>query len=45
MFIGGHVDRNYPVAPAVEAGEKLGYLPGDYWKDKVDPTLHRSMMR
>ncbi len=39
MFIGGHVDRiilSRP--PAVEAGEKLGYLPGDM-KDKVDPYM------
>ncbi len=25
--------------PAVEAGESLGYLPGDY-RDKIDPYLH-----
>ena len=25
--------------PAVEAGEKLGFLPGDM-KDKIDPYLH-----
>ncbi|MCB1330155.1 MAG: PhoH family protein, partial [Maritimibacter sp.] len=29
MFIGGHVDRIILSRPAVEAGEKLGYLPGD----------------
>ncbi|HIF77481.1 MAG TPA: phosphate starvation-inducible protein PhoH, partial [Sulfitobacter sp.] len=34
MFIGGHVDRIILSRPAVEAGEKLGYLPGDM-KDKV----------
>ena len=27
-----------PVAPAVEAGERLGFLPGDM-KEKVDPYL------
>jgi len=29
MFISGHVDRIILSRPAVEAGEKLGYLPGD----------------
>ncbi|HKL70409.1 PhoH family protein [Salibaculum sp.] len=38
MFIGGHVDRLILSRPAVEAGEKLGYLPGDM-KDKVDPYM------
>ncbi|WP_246455696.1 PhoH family protein [Sulfitobacter aestuariivivens] len=38
MFIGGHVDRIILSRPAVEAGEKLGYLPGDM-KDKVDPYM------
>lgn len=38
MFIGGHVDRIILSRPAVEAGEKLGYLPGDM-KDKVDPFM------
>ena len=38
MFIGGHVDRIVLSRPAVEAGEKLGYLPGDM-KDKVDPYM------
>lgn len=32
------VDRLILSRPAVEAGEKLGYLPGDL-KDKVDPYL------
>ena len=38
MFINGHVDRIILSRPAVEAGEKLGYLPGDM-KDKVDPFM------
>jgi phosphate starvation-inducible PhoH-like protein len=38
MFLGGHVDRMILSRPAVEAGEKLGYLPGDM-KDKVDPYM------
>ena len=38
MFIDGHVDRLILSRPAVEAGEKLGYLPGDM-KDKVDPYM------
>ena len=38
MFIEGKVDRIILSRPAVEAGEKLGYLPGDM-KDKVDPYM------
>src|SRR6056297_2660470 len=38
MFVEGHVDRIILARPAVEAGEKLGYLPGDM-KDKVDPYM------
>jgi len=38
MFIQGHVDRIILSRPAVEAGEKLGYLPGDM-KDKIDPYM------
>ncbi|MCK0126215.1 PhoH family protein [Gelidibacter sp. F2691] len=38
MFLGGHVDKIILSRPAVEAGEKLGYLPGDM-KDKVDPYM------
>lgn len=38
MFISGQVDRIILSRPAVEAGEKLGYLPGDM-KDKVDPYM------
>ena len=37
-FISGEVDRIVLSRPAVEAGEKLGYLPGDM-KDKVDPYM------
>ncbi|OWU85766.1 PhoH [Oceanicola sp. 22II-s10i] len=38
MFIDGLVDRIILSRPAVEAGEKLGYLPGDM-KEKVDPYM------
>jgi len=38
MFLDGHVDRIILSRPAVEAGEKLGYLPGDL-KDKIDPYM------
>ena len=38
MFISGEVDKIILSRPAVEAGEKLGYLPGDI-KDKVDPYM------
>ncbi len=38
LFIGGHVDRIILSRPAVEAGERLGFLPGDM-KDKVDPYM------
>ena len=38
MYINGEVDRIILSRPAVEAGEKLGYLPGDM-KDKVDPFM------
>jgi phosphate starvation-inducible PhoH-like protein len=38
MFIDGHVDRIILSRPAVEAGERLGFLPGDM-KDKVDPYM------
>ena len=37
-FIGGEVDRIILSRPAVEAGERLGFLPGDM-KDKVDPYM------
>lgn len=38
MFINRKVDRIILSRPAVEAGEKLGFLPGDL-KDKIDPYL------
>ena len=38
MFIGGKVDKIILSRPAVEAGERLGFLPGDM-KDKVDPYM------
>ena len=38
MFLADRVDRIILSRPAVEAGEKLGYLPGDM-KDKVDPYM------
>ena len=38
MFMGGHVDRIVLSRPAVEAGERLGFLPGDM-KDKIDPYM------
>ena len=37
-FIGGQVARISLARPAVEAGERLGFLPGDM-KDKVDPYM------
>ena len=38
MFLSGKVDRIILSRPAVEAGERLGFLPGDM-KEKVDPYL------
>jgi phosphate starvation-inducible PhoH-like protein len=38
MFLGGHVDRIVLSRPAVEAGERLGFLPGDM-KEKIDPYM------
>jgi phosphate starvation-inducible PhoH-like protein len=38
QMMSGHVDKIILSRPAVEAGEKLGYLPGDM-KDKVDPYM------
>ena len=38
MYIDGHVDRIILSRPAVEAGERLGFLPGDM-KEKVDPYM------
>ncbi len=38
LFLEGHVDKIVLSRPAVEAGERLGFLPGDM-KDKVDPYM------
>jgi len=38
MLLAGKVDRIILSRPAVEAGERLGYLPGDL-REKVDPYL------
>ena len=38
MFLTGQVDKIILSRPAVEAGERLGFLPGDM-KDKVDPYM------
>lgn len=38
LFASNQVDRLVLSRPAVEAGEKLGFLPGDL-KEKVDPYL------
>ncbi|WP_296762932.1 PhoH family protein [Sediminimonas sp.] len=38
MFLAGEVDRIVLSRPAVEAGERLGFLPGDM-KEKVDPYM------
>ncbi len=38
MLMDGQVDRIILSRPAVEAGEKLGFLPGDL-KEKIDPYL------
>ncbi len=38
MFIEGRVDKIILSRPAVEAGERLGFLPGDM-KEKIDPYL------
>ncbi len=37
-FLTGEVDKIILSRPAVEAGERLGFLPGDM-KDKVDPYM------
>ena len=37
-MLAGNVDRIILTRPAVEAGENLGFLPGDL-KDKIDPYL------
>ncbi len=38
LFMNKKVERIILTRPAVEAGEKLGFLPGDL-KDKIDPFL------
>ena len=38
MLVAGEVDRVVLSRPAVEAGERLGFLPGDL-REKVDPYL------
>ncbi|MBB5514304.1 phosphate starvation-inducible PhoH-like protein [Rubricella aquisinus] len=38
MYLEGMVDRIILTRPAVEAGERLGFLPGDM-KEKVDPYM------
>ncbi len=38
MLTSGRVDRIVLSRPAVEAGERLGFLPGDM-RDKIDPYL------
>ena len=38
MLMAGKVDRLILSRPAIEAGERLGFLPGDL-KEKVDPYL------
>ena len=38
MLLAGRVDRIILSRPAVEAGERLGFLPGDF-REKVDPYL------
>lgn len=38
FFLAGQVDRIILSRPAVEAGERLGFLPGDM-KEKVDPYM------
>jgi len=38
LFISGAVDKIILSRPAVEAGERLGFLPGDM-KEKIDPYM------
>lgn len=38
MFLNGQVDKIILSRPAVEAGERLGFLPGDM-KEKIDPYM------
>ena len=43
-FKNDEVQRIILTRPAIEAGEKLGFLPGDL-QSKVDPICGRFMMR
>ena len=43
-LMNAEVSRILLVRPAVEAGEKLGFLPGDLMQ-KIDPYLRPLMMR
>ena len=38
LYLAGKVERLVLCRPAIEAGERLGFLPGDM-KDKIDPYL------
>ena len=38
LFVEGKINRLILSRPAVEAGERLGFLPGDM-KEKIDPYL------
>ncbi|MDP3959688.1 MAG: PhoH family protein, partial [Pseudorhodobacter sp.] len=38
MFLGGMVEKIILSRPAVEAGERLGFLPGDM-REKIDPYM------
>ena len=38
MFLKGQIDKVILTRPVVEAGEKLGFLPGDI-KEKIDPYM------
>ena len=38
LYLAGEVDKIILSRPAIEAGERLGFLPGDM-KDKVDPFM------
>ncbi len=42
-FKNNEVGRIILTRPAIEAGEKLGFLPGDL-QSKIDPYLRPSMM-
>ena len=44
LYLAGRVERIVLSRPAVEAGERLGFLPGDL-KDKIDPYLPPALRR